>query len=645
MSTGNVSIAFAGNATITAAATTPITPGAFNLGINLSGLEDGTPTAQDVAGVDYAVPNAAELAYYHGQGLNLIRLPILWERLQPVLGGPLDTAYLAQIQGVVNNAAALGMKVVLDLHDYGGYGTSKLGDGTLTTGQFAQFWQSVATQFAGNPGIAGYDLMNEPNGLPNPTVWPTAAQAAISAIRSVDNNAAIYVEGDDFASAGYWTAHSAGLASLVDPANKLIFSTHLYLDTDNSGTHYNWDQQAAAGDTTSFGAQQLQNFVGWLQANHLNGDLGEIGASDTSPQWLASLNNTLAYAQASNLQVTYWAGGPWWNNYPLSAEPQNSTASAQMAVLDRYTGALATIAAPNFTGTADPNSTVAFFENGTAIGTATANAAGIWQTSLTGLSDGAHTIVVSNSGGTDTGLPVAALSFNLEHSSAALASFGPGVHTAYTVLMNNGAPFMQATGGTVQPATLGGDGTIQFSDGVGVPDPTGSAELIAHLYRAAFGHAPDLAGIRYWSGLLDSGSATLPGIASGFAASSEFQQNYAGLTDSAFVSALYTNVLGRPADSGGAAYWQSQLAGGVSRAGMLLSMSGSAENIQNGLSTSGDPNEAEAYRLYTAAFRARAGHQRLRLLDRAAASRRHARADCQSVCRHQRIHHAFRQQQ
>ena len=37
--------------------------------------------------------------------------------------------------------------------------------------------------------------------------------------------------------------------------------------------------------------------------------LGELGAGNNNTGWLTALDKTLAYAQASHLQVTYWAGG------------------------------------------------------------------------------------------------------------------------------------------------------------------------------------------------------------------------------------------------------------------------------------------------------------------------------------------------
>ena len=65
---------------------------------------------------------------------------------------------------------------------------------------------------------------------------------------------------------------------------------------------------------------------------------------------------------------------------------------------------------------------------------------------------------------------------------------------------------------------------------------------------------------------------------------------------------MYDNVLGRLPDAGGLAGWVGQLAGGMSRATLLLGFTESVENRIATLTTIGDRNVAEAYRLYRAAL-------------------------------------------
>ncbi len=100
---------------------------------------------------------------------------------------------------------------------------------------------------------------------------------------------------------------------------------------------------------------------------------------------------------------------------------------------------------------------------------------------------------------------------------------------------------------------------------------------VARLYQAAFGHAPNVGGDFYWSDLMRQG-ATPSAIAGAFLASSEHAQIYGSSSDQDFVSSLYQNALDRSADRGGLAYWSAQLAGGASRADVMIGFADSMEN-------------------------------------------------------------------
>ena len=61
--------------------------------------------------------------------------------------------------------------------------------------------------------------------------------------------------------------------------------------------------------------------------------------------------------------------------------------------------------------------------------------------------------------------------------------------------------------------------------------------------------------------------------------STEFQTLYGGLDSAGFVQAMYQNVLDRPGDPGGVAYWTGLLNSGQSdRAGVLVAFSESREH-------------------------------------------------------------------
>ncbi|MFZ6641120.1 DUF4214 domain-containing protein [Undibacterium sp. TC4M20W] len=150
---------------------------------------------------------------------------------------------------------------------------------------------------------------------------------------------------------------------------------------------------------------------------------------------------------------------------------------------------------------------------------------------------------------------------------------------------------------TVQDKT-GAEGTdtvnqverLQFADMSVALDINSTAGVAYRIYQAAFNRTPDLPGLGYWIGQMDKGSS-LNQVAASFVISAEFKQLYgANISDNAFLTALYSNVLHRTPDQAGFDYWNGQVSKGMTRADILASFSESTENqvqvvakIQNGI--------------------------------------------------------------
>ena len=99
------------------------------------------------------------------------------------------------------------------------------------------------------------------------------------------------------------------------------------------------------------------------------------------------------------------------------------------------------------------------------------------------------------------------------------------------------------------------------------------------LYKAAFNRAPDFGGLGFWIKALDSGADLINGVAQSFVNSKEFNDLYgANISNTAFASLLYTNVLHRPLDQGGYDFWVTALNNGTSRANVLENFASSKEN-------------------------------------------------------------------
>ncbi len=115
----------------------------------------------------------------------------------------------------------------------------------------------------------------------------------------------------------------------------------------------------------------------------------------------------------------------------------------------------------------------------------------------------------------------------------------------------------------------------------GLWDLSEPAAEVARLYDTVFGRIPDLGGFQTWFTALVTQRLTLVQVAADFILSDEFQATYGGLSDTAFVTALYVNTLHRPPDPPGLASWLANLAAGQSRASVVLGFSESPEHQAN----------------------------------------------------------------
>ncbi|MBK7001876.1 MAG: DUF1566 domain-containing protein [Rhodoferax sp.] len=123
---------------------------------------------------------------------------------------------------------------------------------------------------------------------------------------------------------------------------------------------------------------------------------------------------------------------------------------------------------------------------------------------------------------------------------------------------------------------------LQFSDEPLVLDLTGNAGKAYRIYRAAFARTPDVGVLVYWLGKMNGGTS-LEDVAAGFVDSAEFKTLYGtSPSNTAFVTKLYNNVLGREPEQDGLKYWVGEMDNnGKSKKAVLAAFSESPENLAN----------------------------------------------------------------
>jgi endoglucanase len=333
-------VAFSGAAALSFAATRSEGSGAATppsrlaiMGINLASAEFAPTKLPGVHGKDYIYPTANTVEPFVRMGMNAVRIPILWERLQPEPMGALDPKELARLDKSVQAMGNI-RTIIIDVHNYGRYRGRPLNDAEGAR-LLSDLWSRLASRYRSSPNVA-FGMMNEPYGI-RATQWRAVASATIRAIRATGARNLVLVPGTRWTGAHSWGAggpesNAAAFSDFRDPGGNFAFELHQYLDGNSSGT-----SRQCVDETV--GSRRLREVTRWLRAKRARGVLAEFGASD-SPTCLAALSDMLRFMSTNSdvwLGWTYWAGGDWWGGYPFSIQPgKGGVDKPQARVLQRY---------------------------------------------------------------------------------------------------------------------------------------------------------------------------------------------------------------------------------------------------------------------------------------------------------------------
>lgn len=304
------------------------------LGVNLSGAEFGSRRLPGVINQDYIYPSRNDLIYFKGVGMNMVRVPFRWERIQRVLNGPLESADLEQLRRVVSWGRDLGLCILLDLHNYGAYNGHPVGSTELPVSAFIDVWLRLHHAFD-DPATVAFGLMNEPAAITVPQ-WLKIAQETVLALRKAGVGNLLMVPSGRWSGAHEWAKTYDGVSAATefrafnDPLNNFVIELHQYADANYSG----------AGSTCA-GSEQLRQVMSrvtvWAIQEKRRFFLGEFGTG-ASAECLAALRTIVESMQDEKawLGWTYWSAGPWWGDYPLSIEPVGDREAPQLTLLRKF---------------------------------------------------------------------------------------------------------------------------------------------------------------------------------------------------------------------------------------------------------------------------------------------------------------------
>jgi endoglucanase len=320
-------------------------------GINWYGFETTDELVHGLWAQDYhtVVDDIKNLGY------NTIRIPFSNQMVEnPIVPnnlsyynntGPINTDLkglnsLQVLQKIVAYAGQDGLKVILDNHRSEAGNTAEANGlwytSTYTNQNWINDWVTVATMFANNPTVIGFDLRNEPHtptgvAYAQAATWGTgdpstdvrlAYEAAGNAILKVDPSALIFCEGiseypDSSASGGYdstwWGGDLQGVAqypvTLSSPGH-VVYSAHDYGPDLFQQTWFNSSTTSASLDAVwnQYWGYIPQQGIAPLWVGEFGTDNTAADVSSSTPgsqgQWFSSL---VSYIKSNNLSWTYWA--------------------------------------------------------------------------------------------------------------------------------------------------------------------------------------------------------------------------------------------------------------------------------------------------------------------------------------------------
>ena len=302
-------------------------------GVNIAGGEFNSARRPGVFGKDYIYPDAKTARPFIDMGMQIVRVPILWERAQPTPLQPLSKTEMALIDRSLASLAPF-RTIVLDVHNYGRYNGQRLDQISNGSIMLADLWQRLAEHYKGDGAIA-FGLMNEPFGM-TPAAWRSLVDRSVAAIRRTGAANLILVPGSKYSGAHSWTAggsnsNALAFANFRDPGSNYAFEMHQYLDTDSSGTGTN----CVSPDLID---ARLASATTWLRANGHRGYLGEFGVPPND-NCLHGLDILLTHLHANSdvlIGCNYWAARAWCGTrYPMSVQPIDGP-RPQAAILHKY---------------------------------------------------------------------------------------------------------------------------------------------------------------------------------------------------------------------------------------------------------------------------------------------------------------------
>lgn len=248
-----------------------------------------------IKGYQDAWLQASDLDNIKNMGMNFVRVPILYLELMDKYGNWKSNAW-TKLDWLVSECSARGIYVLLDLHGtFGGQNTfdncgqansdPQLWKNTQYQDRTVALWQGIATHFKGNPAVAGYDLLNEPDRVGKDQL-NAFYNRLYQAIRQIDPDHIIFME-------AAWDWNQLYAPSVYGWQN-VVYELHYYAMSGSQAS--DWNAQNNLIDSALQGIRDHQNM--W----NIPVNAGEFCVFDFMDLWAKFLNGL----NSLNVSWTNW---------------------------------------------------------------------------------------------------------------------------------------------------------------------------------------------------------------------------------------------------------------------------------------------------------------------------------------------------
>lgn len=266
-------------------------------------------------------------------GFNSIRLPIHYNLFtlpieqEPVTG---EDTWLTQgfelVDSLLNWCAANQMYLILDLHAAPGgqgkdaaiadYDSSKpsLWESAENRRKTVALWKKLAERYASEKWIGGYDLLNETNWtMSNNSLLRTLYNELTAAIREVDKNHLLFIEGNWFAN---------DFAGLTPPWDKnMAYSFHKYWSYNDPGSIQGYLNMRNSYNVPLWLGESGENSNSWFTNAIDLVETNKIGWAWWPYKKIGSVTGTLTIPKTKGYQALL----DYWNN--KASKPAAETAT------------------------------------------------------------------------------------------------------------------------------------------------------------------------------------------------------------------------------------------------------------------------------------------------------------------------------